>query len=734
MVRRYIPAIILAVYITLASIYSIATPMFEAPDENYHFALIHWIAHNWDLPVQDPAYKTPWFQEGSQPPLYYLFSAVVARIIPTPYEAYPLAVNPHAQIGIGLARINHNFFVHTPTDSVPWNGIPLQFHLIRFLSVIMGAVTIYGVHRVARLSLPDSPGIALLAMGFTAFNPMFLFLSASINNDNLVTMLGTLAIWLTLLIVQQGFTWRHMGFLAVILALGSISKLSGLTLYVVAGSALIALLFKRRITWQQLIGAGLITIAAFMVLAAWWYVRNLQLYGDVTGLKMMIAIIEPRKELYTIGVMLNEMQGLRISFWALFGWFNVIGPDWFLILMDLLTGIALIGGIMWAWRILRDRQFDHLLPVGILGLQFLITFVSLINWTRQTPGTQGRLLFPAIAAIATLTALGWHMLLTWRTKRISQGLSFVPVALMAGVAILSPFLTIAPAYAPPPTVARLPDHVTAVNVRFDKISVLGFRMGDQPVYPGEALPVTIYYQGQPDSRDLSLYLTAFDQAGRLIGKIDSYPGGGNLNTGSFDPSVIYEDTYLLEITREINQPLQAAMEFGWWDLSTQERVNPVRDDGTALDSLILRGGSLLSYQPTPQPAIIQPAVFSGALRLNGFTFSPADGVIKSGDPLIVSLIWEGLTKVHEDFTVFVHLETPEGQPITQADAPPLSNTYPTSAWAVGHAFADEHVLRVSAPPGTYRVLIGLYRPTDFSRLPVDSGGDTVILQMPITVK
>ncbi len=782
------PVVILAVYVVLAVIYSVATPMFEAPDENYHFAFVQRLAQSWDLPIQDPAVKTPWYQEGSQPPLYHLLGSLVARLIPADYEPYPLAANPHAQIGIGLARINHNFLVHTPAEAFPWRGVVLQFHLVRLLSIALGVLTVVAVYRTARLATPGRPTIALLAMAFTAFNPMFLFVSASINNDNLVTCFGALASWLVLSIIRDGYTPRRMAILSVVIALASLSKISGLTLYVVVGALLVLLLLKRKIPIRQFMTALAMLGAAFAIVAGWWYVRNLQLYGDPTGLSTMIAIIEPRKTPYTVLTMLDEMQGLRISFWALFGWFNVIGPGWFLALMDVLTVLALAGGITWAAREIRAKCFDATLPTGILGLQFLVTFVSLINWTRLTPGTQGRLLFPAIAAIATLLALGWasiagnvanlrsapeptleqsesEALIPGPSPSGRRGkthhdavprpegegyrvraavelkmvpallITAAPVAVMVGVAALSPFVTIAPAYAPPPVVARLPDDATPVNVSFGTIDVVGFRIDRQPVLPGQALPVTLYYRGQPDPRNLSLYLTALDRTGQVVGKIDSYPGGGNLPTSAWKPGQLYADSYMLPIDPQTTAPMQARIEFGWWDLNTRERIKPVRADGSPLDALILRGGSILSTE-TPQPAVAQTVVFSGALRLKGYTLLPADGMVKPGDKLQVSLVWEGLMQVYEDFTVFAHLETGESgrEPLAQDDAPPLHGDYPTSAWAVGHPFADPHTLQVNAPPGTYRLVIGLYRASDGTRLPVDSGGDSLALQTPITVQ
>ncbi len=745
---RYALPTILIAYIALALIYSVVTPMFEAPDENYHFAFIQRLTQSWELPVQDSTIKTPWDQEGSQPPLYYLLASLVARIVPADVTAYPLAKNPHAQIGIGLAQINHNVFVHTADETFPWHGLALRFHLVRFFSIVMGAVTVYAVYRTAQLAVRESPTVVrIVAAVFVAFNPMFLFITSSINNDNMVMLWGVLASWLMLAIIQNGYTTRRAALLAIVIALASLSKLSGLTLYVPTGAMLILLALNHHnftdsagelrhtqsITWRQLIMAVVLFGIAFVVIAGWWYVRNWQLYGDPTGLRAMIAIVAPRQTPYTLDTMLNEMQGLRISFWALFGWFNVIGPDWFLTAMDILTALALVGGIVWIASYMHKQDFRSLFPIGILGLQFLVTFVSLINWTRQTPGTQGRLLFPAIAAIATLAALGWRMFgqLIWR-----KALAIVPISFMFVVAILTPFLTIAPAYAAPPTITRLPDDAVPVEVRFDTITVIGFRIDRQPVPSGGALPVTVYYQGEPDARNLSLYLTALDRSNRVVGKIDSYPGGGNLPTSTWDASKIYADTYRIPISPAAEGPAQFKVEFGWWNYATNTRIQPLDIDNQPIKALILRGGSLLSSTPAPLPSVAQSATFSGALRFNGYTLSPAGGVIKPGERLDLSLIWEALSPVYEDFTVFVHLESADGKPIAQDDGMPLRGAYPTSAWAVGQPFADPHSLTVPAnlAPGQYRIVIGLYRAGDGSRLPTDTGGDAFNLLTSIVVK
>jgi hypothetical protein len=48
----------------------------------------------------------------------------------------------------------------------------------------------------------------------------------------------------------------------------------------------------------------------------------------------------------------------------------------------------------------------------------------------------------------------------------------------------------------------------------------------------------------------------------------------------------------------------------------------------------------------------------------------------------------------------------------------MRGMYPTSAWLPGQLIEDRHVIQVdpAVPPGSYRVLVGLYDPATLERL------------------
>ncbi|MEE8390490.1 MAG: hypothetical protein V3S14_06795 [Anaerolineae bacterium] len=66
---------IVVTFCILGVIYSIVIPLFEAPDEIWHFSFVQVLATQRALPVQPTEGKNVWLREAGQPPLYYLIAA-----------------------------------------------------------------------------------------------------------------------------------------------------------------------------------------------------------------------------------------------------------------------------------------------------------------------------------------------------------------------------------------------------------------------------------------------------------------------------------------------------------------------------------------------------------------------------------------------------------------------------------------------------------------------------------
>ena len=129
--------------------------------------------------------------------------------------------------------------------------------------------------------------------------------------------------------------------------------------------------------------------------------------------------------------------------------------------------------------------------------------------------------------------------------------------------------------------------------------------------------------------------------------------------------------------------------------------------------------------PAPDaPALLRADVtFAEGIRLVGYRVEAAAG------SLSVVLAWQTQAAVARDYTAFVHLIAPDGTMLAQSDAQPhWGAEWPTSRWAPGETALDGHrlVLPAGAPPGPYKVRVGLYDWQTLQRLPVlDAGGQPV---------
>jgi 4-amino-4-deoxy-L-arabinose transferase-like glycosyltransferase len=96
-----------------------------------------------------------------------------------------------------------------------------------------------------------------------------------------------------------------------------------------------------------------------------------------------------------------------------------------------------------------------------------------------------------------------------------------------------------------------------------------------------------------------------------------------------------------------------------------------------------------------------------------------------GDEVAVTLIWRVLAPVDADYTATVQLLGADGRVYGQQDALPLDGAAPTSTWSPGEVLTDTYRFAVAteAPPGEYRLIVGMYRLEMGERLALTSGMD-----------
>jgi 4-amino-4-deoxy-L-arabinose transferase-like glycosyltransferase len=653
--QRWVLGAIVAAYTILAVIYSVVTPLFEASDELWHYPMVQVIAETGGLPVQDPAVPTLWRQEGSQPPLYYMLAAALTAGIDGGNLGEIRRVNPHADIGLVRPDGNVNMIVHRPAlEAFPWQGAALAAHVARLFSVLLGAGTVLVTYALGRRLFPERPEVAQGAAALNAFLPMFLFISGSVNNDNLSNLLGNL---LTLEIVillaaraQPG--WMLYALIGVTTGAGLLAKFNIGFLIPVVAAALIIVSLRLR-SWRPLLLGGVISGGLTIGIAGWWYWRNLQLYGDPTGLNVFLDIVGRRAIPANAAQLWAERDSFLQAFWGFFGGVNVPLPGFVYAAFNAVALVGLIGAAAFIGRTLIRRAWplERWLPALVTLLWPLVTFVSYLRWTAETPASQGRLVFAALSSILVWLALG---LTWWLPRRARAPVMAAVTAGFAAFAIAAPFAVIAPAYRPPALAQRAGEPLAVfAEQETPVLALLDAAVTTPSVQPGEYVQIATAWRAESaPGRDWSLFVHLVTPDNVIIAQRDIYPGGGLLAASDLEAGQAWDNPIAIAVPGTAPAPMTLSVQAGWYHLPTGERL-ALADGGetVALGEVALAPRA--SEYAVPNPVSVN---FGGKMELIGYSVSDLSPA--AGDTFEVTLHWRALQPMEADYVVFAHVIDP----------------------------------------------------------------------------
>jgi 4-amino-4-deoxy-L-arabinose transferase-like glycosyltransferase len=150
------------------------------------------------------------------------------------------------------------------------------------------------------------------------------------------------------------------------------------------------------------------------------------------------------------------------------------------------------------------------------------------------------------------------------------------------------------------------------------------------------------------------------------------------------------------------------------------------------------------YDP-PTAQFTQRVTFGEVAALVGYDLGTP--LAAPGDEVALTLHWQALAadpagQNPRNLVVFVHLLDAAGAVRGQVDRQPAAGARPTSGWVAGEFIADAYAVKLDAdaPPGDYRIEIGLYDPATMQRLPAvgEQGqrwpNDGVVLEATISVE
>ncbi len=714
-------AVIITAFILLGLAYSVANPLFEATDELRHYRFVQHIIQRQALPVQGDVGCSA---QGHHPPLYYAGAALATWWVDAGHDVcYEPPKNPFWAFRYWeVGNDNKNQYLHGEDEAFPWSGNALAAHLARMVNVLIGAAVVWLTWAIGRTIWPKRSLLAVGGAAIIAFNPMFLFMSAAINNDVIAALAGasiTLAA-VRLLRDEQGLRRRWGIIFGLLFGLALLSKFNLIAIIITIELALTWVAWRKK-QWAAWLQANLLLLFFTLLVAGWWFVRNQMLYGEPTGFQRLTELWGARNPADSLGVALFELPYLWTSLWGRFGYGQVPLQQF---IYDILWWFALFSAVGLLLPLAR-RQREELREYGIFILVLLLNvalfFAVIFNYLLVSPaGPMGRFFFPALPSLALLLFYGlsrWASLFAhFNVARLNEGkLNGIVTACVSlgflGLALLALFAYLAPAYAQPLTYAANSTIPNPTNIQFDPfVKLRGYEVKSDRSQPGGTVEVDLYWEvtDQPPGNYLQ-FVHLIDDLGMMVSQRDTHPGLGNFPTSQWQVGDRFVDSVRIFIPETAYAPSEATLSVGFYAPVERYRLEVLDNEGSLIgDTFELQK---IGIEPTedlsedlPNP---QNQNFDDNIMLKGFDFSARE--FEAGSVMSLSLYWQALRDNLADYEVQLRLLDEQGKIVEDRESRPQDGQSPTSGWKKGDLITDEHLLWLddALAEGTYYIQVAL---------------------------
>jgi hypothetical protein len=358
---------LLVLFLCFGILFASYTKTLNAPDEQGHYYNIRLIGDKGQLPRLT---SYPITKEGHQPPAYYLLVQPVYLLTTSWSE--------------------HN-----------------QVLALRIFSLLLGAITVLITFLTIKKLFPDSTFLILGATALVALNPQFIFISGIVNNDCLASALGAVCLYILVLVLTRLSISAKLIFTGSLVAAAAF--LSKTTLWPLVAALFILFLVKVK-KEQRLLTLGL--FAPLYGVGIWWLCRNYLVYHSLTGFLYMKELwyADQHKNFLSFSGVKNWLNTIFSSFWARFGYFNIVIPKIYYQLLKLLAGVSIVSLVYFFTKPFQHIEKQKKFALMVLLCMAIVIFAGIFIYSLSFYQAQGRYLFPVISALMIFLAIGLFQL------------------------------------------------------------------------------------------------------------------------------------------------------------------------------------------------------------------------------------------------------------------------------------------------------------------------------------
>lgn len=321
-------------------------------------------------------------------------------------------------------------------------GLIDRVFLARFASILMGIALVFVSFQLAHLMFPRRPLVSLTIATMVSFQPMFSFLTASVNSDNLMNLLFTFILYLCIyLLVKRRLTWWWLTGLITTLIAGLFTKPHFVIVFPIL-MLLPIFLFPSLSAYLERCPRRFSLIVLAITTLAGLRLRG-QIISVIRGETLSFAEVslrflsQPQANIslidHLIWTLRHTVAEVIPWYWGVFNWLGVTLPRIVNRVINRFLILGVAGLIIWVIKHRHLRRWGSTeLALLFLGVSSLIFWVILMLWDWLfvrgqgfSFGMQGRYYFPTLTAHMLLLLVGLTSLIprSWWTKLI--GVSFI---------------------------------------------------------------------------------------------------------------------------------------------------------------------------------------------------------------------------------------------------------------------------------------------------------------------
>jgi 4-amino-4-deoxy-L-arabinose transferase-like glycosyltransferase len=419
-------ALLLVFTFVRGGMWAMTQPYFWAPDEDYHFLYVEYLTTQHALPSPDKPLYPDEYPKVIQAMKYDQYSSGPRADFSGDPKASVRRLDhlsdrdrdPHV-VGRGVTVVHAPLYYLAGAavngalgDASPFTRIAA----VRWISSAFGVLFVFFAWLLAA-QVFRREYLQLTVALLVAVQPMVGFISGIVSNDIAVSAGFTAALALLLFLVRTPPRAAQGLWVGGAIALALLVKSTALALLPLAALAYLGQGFTWRDRRREALRSAGIALGVVVLLAGWWYVRSLIVYGTATGQNTQVVPSGAGEPLSHVFSIISEWTRLtyRTYWWHFYWWEAPRNSVWFF-LPYAVGAVGALGLLIAVWKYRRALfavREPILRQVILMVLAIFVLYLPPLaaDVLRRLHGTgfilvAGRFLLPAYPAAAALLVVG----------------------------------------------------------------------------------------------------------------------------------------------------------------------------------------------------------------------------------------------------------------------------------------------------------------------------------------